>query len=33
MGNAPDSLKRDAVLVIDSHRKEGLARFLDLMFP
>lgn len=33
MGNAPDSLKRDAVLVIDSHRKEGLAAFLDLMFP
>lgn len=33
MGNAPDSLKRDAVLVIGSHRKEGLAGFLDLMFP
>jgi Cof subfamily protein (haloacid dehalogenase superfamily) len=33
MGNAPDSLKRDAVLVIDTHRKEGVARFLDLMFP
>lgn len=33
MGNAPDSLKRDAVLVVDSNRDEGLARFVDLMFP
>ncbi len=33
MGNAPNSLKRDAVLVIDSNRKEGVAGFIDLMFP
>lgn len=33
MGNAPPSLKRDAVLVIRSNREEGLARFVDMLYP
>lgn len=33
MGNAPSTLKKDAVLVIDSNRKDGVARFLEVLYP
>lgn len=33
MGNAPPSLKKDAVLVVESNREDGVARFLDLLYP
>ncbi len=33
VANAPPSLKRIATLVIDSNRKDGVAKFLDVLYP
>lgn len=33
MGNAPPTLKKDAVLVIEKNTDDGVARFLDLLYP